>query len=311
MRSPMVASPFTRAHLRARDLRKFGAPSSVSLTVTPQRLAVIAARTLLRLLAGRLVPDAGEVSCTPETRSLVEQEMNVPDRSTVASVRAEALRSPRGALAALEDAASALPRARMAPPSATTQRSSPPSGFPRGTPSGDSTCALDAFGAQFRPERTLACLSVGQRYRLRLGCALADPAGTVLLDEPCNHLDDRSLERLVQWLVEFPGIVVFVTHDRWLLDAVAMAIFDLDPTVAAGGMLFGGPFPAYREARAGTLREWRRRYAASLDAERALSERLDRRARRSSGPLAAWQRRGQARTREPSRQLGSTAPTPH
>ena len=133
--------------------------------------------------------------------------------------------------------------------------------------------ALNAFDAHF-PELALARLSVGQRYRLRLGCALANPAGAVLLDEPSNHLDDISLDRLVQWLVEFPGIAVFVTHDRWLLDAVVTAIFDLDPALDAGGTLFGGSFPAYREACAGTLREWRRRYTASLDAEHTLSKQL-------------------------------------
>ena len=171
--------------------------------------------------------------------------------------------------------------------------------------------ALNAFDAHFHPERALASLSVGQRYRLRLGCALADSAGTLLLDEPSNHLDDSSLDRLVQWLVEFPGIAVFVTHDRWLLDEVATAIFDLDPALGAGGTLFGGSFPAYREARAGTLRESRRRYAASLDAERELSERLI--AARAAAP-GHWQPgkgRGQARTREPSGEFGSTAPAPH
>ncbi|HEY3926431.1 MAG TPA: ATP-binding cassette domain-containing protein, partial [Acidothermaceae bacterium] len=146
--------------------------------------------------------------------------------------------------------------------------------------------ALDAFDARFDPDRALASLSVGQRYRLRLGCGLADPAGAVLLDEPSNHLDDRSLDRLVRWLVEFSGIAVFVTHDRWLLDAVATAIFDLDPALVAGGTLFGGPFRAYREARAATLGEWRRRYAASLDAERELSGRLI--AARAAAP-GRWQ----------------------
>ena len=78
----------------------------------------------------------------------------------------------------------------------------------------------------------------------------------------------------MQWLLEFPGIAVFVTHDRWLLDAVATAIFDLDPALDAGGTLFGGSFPAYRESRAGTLREWRRRYTTSIDAEHKLSKQL-------------------------------------
>ena len=272
------------SHLRARDLRKgFGDGAvldGVSLTVTAgQRLAVIGDNgagksTLLRLLAGRLVPDGGDVRWTTERRSLIEQEMDAPAGATVASVRAEALRSPRDALAALSVAASGLAAGaegageRYAAALAHAERLGAWDAERR------LEAALNAFDAHFHAEQALAGLSVGQRYRLRLGCALADPAGTVLLDEPSNHLDDSSLDRLVQWLVEFPGIAVFVTHDRWLLDAVATAIFDLDPALGAGGTLFGGSFPAYREARAGTLREWRRRYAASLDAERELSERL-------------------------------------
>ena len=273
-----------RPHLRARDLRKgFGDGAvldGVSLTVTAgQRLAVIGENgagktTLLRLLAGRLMPDGGNVWCTTESRSLIEQEMDAPAGTTVASVHAEALRSPLDALAALEDAASGL----AAGAEGAAEGYAAALGHAERLAAWDAEwrleAALDAFDAHLHPERALASLSVGQRYRLRLGCALADPAGTVLLDEPSNHLDDSSLDRLVQWLVEFPGIVVFVTHDRWLLDAAATAIFDLDPALGAGGTLFGGSFPAYREARAGTLREWRRRYAAGRDAERELSKRL-------------------------------------
>ena len=288
MRSQMVgalAQTHSRpeSHLRARDLRKgFGDGAvldGVSLTVTAgQRLAVIGDNgvgksTLLRLLAGKLAPDGGEVRCTTESRSLVEQEMDAPAGATVGSERAEALRSPRDALARSASLRLASPRARRTPPTATQPRSLTPSGLPHGTPNGDSR-RRSTPSTRICPRIALASLSVGQRYRLRLGCALANPAGAVLLDEPSNHLDDISLDRLVQWLLEFPGIAVFVTHDRWLLDAVVTAIFDLDPALDAGGTLFGGSFPAYREACAGTLREWRRRYAASLDAEHKLSKQL-------------------------------------
>ena len=271
-------------HLRARDLRKgFGdgvVLDGVSLTVTAgQRIAVIGDNgagksTLLRLLAGRLVPDGGDVRCTTETRSLIEQEMDAPDGTTVAYVRAEALRAPRDALAALEDAASGLAAGAGGADERYAEALTRAERLAAWDAERRLETALGAFDAQFHPERALASLSVGQRYRLRLACALSDPAGAVLLDEPSNHLDDSSLDRLVQWLVEFLGIAVFVTHDRWLLDAVATAIFDLDPALGAGGTLFGGSFPAYREARAGTLREWRRRYAASLDAERERSKQL-------------------------------------
>ena len=123
MRSQMVgalAQTHSRpeSHLRAHNLRKgFGDGAvldGVSLTVTAgQRLAVIGDNgvgksTLLRLLAGKLTPDGGEVRCTTESRSLVEQEMDAPAGATVGSVRAEALRSPREALSALSLAASGL-----------------------------------------------------------------------------------------------------------------------------------------------------------------------------------------------------------
>ena len=300
MRSPLVGalapSDSPGPHLRARELRKgFGNGAvldGVSLTVTAgQRLAVIGDNgagkaTLLRLLAGRLVPDGGDVRCTTESRSLIEQEMDAPAGATVASVSATALRSPRDALAALQDAASGL----AAGAEGAAERYAAALAHAERLAAWDAErrleAALNAFDAHFHPERALASLSVGQRYRLRLGCALADPAGTVLLDEPSNHLDDSSLDRLVQWLVEFPAIAVFVTHDRWLLDEVATAIFDLDPALGAGGTLFGGSFLAYREARAGTLRKWRRRYAASLDAERELSKQLG--AARAAAP-GHWQ----------------------
>ena len=289
MRSQMVGAlapseSHPGSHLRACDLRKgFGDGAvldGVSLTVTAgQRLAVIGDNgagksTLLRLLAGRLVPDGGDVRWTTERRSLIEQEMCAPAGATVGSVRAAALRSPRDALAALSIAASGLAAGAEGAADHYAAALAHAERLEAWDAERRLEVALKAFDAHFHPEQALAGLSVGQRYRLRLGCALADPAGAVLLDEPSNHLDDGSLDRLAQWLVEFPGIVVFVTHDRWLLDAVATAILDLDPALAAGGTLFGGSVRAYREARAGTLREWRRRYVASVDAERGLSKQL-------------------------------------
>ena len=289
MRSQMVGA-FALAdrgrglHLRARELRKgFGERvvlDGVSLTVSAgQRLAVIGDNgagksTLLRLLGGSLVPDGGEVTCTTEGRFLIEQEMRAPIGAKVASVRAAALRAPRDALAALGEAASGIAAGADDAEESYEAALALAERLAAWDAERRLDAALTAFDAQFDGERPLASLSVGQRYRLRLGCAFADPAGTVLLDEPSNHLDDDSLQRLVQWMLDFRGIAVFVTHDRWLLEAVATAIFDLDPAVAGGGTLFGGSFSAYREVRDGALREWRQRYAASLAADRELSERL-------------------------------------
>ena len=283
-------------HLRARELSKgFGDGAvldGVSLTVSAgQRLAVIGDNgagksTLLRLLAGTLTPDGGEVMGTSESRFLIEQEMDAPAGATVASVRAQALQAPRAALAALEKAAAGI----AVGAEGAAQRYEAALAVAERLAAWDAERRLDevliSLDAHFDPEGELAGLSVGQRYRLRLGTALAHPAGIVLLDEPSNHLDDSSLERLVQWLGDFRGIAVLVTHDRWLLDAVATAIFDLDPALGPGGTRFGGSFSAYRAARAATLRDWRRRHAASLDAGRELSDRLI--AARAAAP-GRWQ----------------------
>ena len=228
--------------------------------------------------------------------------MDAP-RTSVAALRAEALRSPRDALAALSIAASDLAAGEDGAP----ERYAVALGRAERLAAWDAQrrleVALNAFDADFRPERTLVSLSVGERYRLRLGCALADPAGAVLLDEPSNHLDDSSLDRLVQWLAEFPGIAVFVAHDRWLVDAVATAIFDLDPTLGGAGTMFAGSFPAYRDARTGTLREWRRRYSANFDAERELSKRLI--AARAASPVHWQPGKGSAKHGRQSRAASS------
>ena len=306
------------SHLRARDLRKgFGEGAvldGVSLTVTAgQRLAVIGDNgvgksTLLRLLAGTLVPDGGDV--------MLDDRASLPRRAGDgrASRGDGRFGARRGSAIAARRAGRAQRRGVWPRRGRRGRRRAYATALAHAERVGawDAErrleAALNAFDADFHPEQALAGLSVGQRYRLRLGCALADPAGAVLLDEPSNHLDDSSLDRLVQWLVEFPGIAVFVTHDRWLLDAVATAIFDLDPALGPGGTLFGGSFPAYREARAGTLREWRRRHAASLDAERELSERLI--AARAAAP-GHWQPgKGAAKHERQSRAASSVSAAP-
>ena len=54
------------------------------------------------------------------------------------------------------------------------------------------------------------------------------PADLLLLDEPTNDLDIPSLEVLEQSMMEFPGALVLVTHDRYLLDRVSREILALD-----------------------------------------------------------------------------------
>ena len=77
-------------------------------------------------------------------------------------------------------------------------------------------------------EKTMAELSGGWRRRVMLGRALLSEPDLLLLDEPTNHLDIPAIEWLEEQLADFPGAVLFVTHDRAFMEKVAKQVIDLD-----------------------------------------------------------------------------------
>ncbi len=83
----------------------------------------------------------------------------------------------------------------------------------------------------FRSEQLdtpLARLSGGEQARVLIARLMLEPADVLLLDEPTNDLDIPTLEVLEESLLEFPGALVLVTHDRYLLDRVSTRILALD-----------------------------------------------------------------------------------
>ena len=71
-------------------------------------------------------------------------------------------------------------------------------------------------------------LSGGERARVLIAKLMLEPADVLLLDEPTNDLDIPTLEILEDNLLEFPGALVLVTHDRYLLNRVASTVLGLD-----------------------------------------------------------------------------------
>ena len=78
------------------------------------------------------------------------------------------------------------------------------------------------------PEAVVGTLSGGTKKRVALAQALVARPDVLLLDEPTNHLDLDSIEWLEDLLLDFPGSVVTITHDRSFLDRVATRIVELD-----------------------------------------------------------------------------------
>jgi ATP-binding cassette subfamily F protein uup len=77
-------------------------------------------------------------------------------------------------------------------------------------------------------DRPVGSLSGGEQARVLIARLMLQPADLLLMDEPTNDLDIPTLEVLEDSLSEFPGALVLVTHDRYLLDRVSTAVLGLD-----------------------------------------------------------------------------------
>lgn len=87
--------------------------------------------------------------------------------------------------------------------------------------------AMDALRCP-EPDAMVNVLSGGERRRVALCRLILSQPDILLLDEPTNHLDAESVDWLEQYLKNFPGTVIAVTHDRYFLDNVAGWILELD-----------------------------------------------------------------------------------
>jgi ATPase subunit of ABC transporter with duplicated ATPase domains len=100
-----------------------------------------------------------------------------------------------------------------------------------------------AFGFQGDDvEKPIRVLSGGERARLALAKILYDAPNLLVLDEPTNHLDLVTKKSLVRSLADYEGTIVFVSHDRMFLRALATRVLELG---AGGPHLYGGRYDEY------------------------------------------------------------------
>lgn len=102
-------------------------------------------------------------------------------------------------------------------------------------------------------------ISGGERRRVALCRLLLSKPDMLLLDEPTNHLDAESVAWLEHFLVEFPGTVVAITHDRYFLDNAAGWILELD---RGRGIPYEGNYSTWLEAKEKRLEIEERQQAA-------------------------------------------------
>src|SRR3984957_19525652 len=93
-------------------------------------------------------------------------------------------------------------------------------------------------------------LSGGERARVLIAQLMLQPADILLLDEPTNDLDIPTLEILEESLIDFPGSLVLVTHDRYMLDRVSTVVLGLNGKGGADTFADYGQWEAWQAQRA-------------------------------------------------------------
>lgn len=89
-------------------------------------------------------------------------------------------------------------------------------------------------------------LSGGERARILIARIMQEPADLLILDEPTNDLDIPTLEVLEESLSDFPGALILVTHDRYMLDRISTQLLALDGT---GGAEFFSDYSQWEAAQ--------------------------------------------------------------
>lgn len=250
--------------------------SDLSLSFNAERVGLVGRNgvgktTLLKLIAGKLHPHAGQVAVSG-TLGVLRQSVQVSDDETIAD---------------LFNARTALDVLRRAE---TGEAGNDELANADWTLETRIASALADIGLDAQPDTPLAALSGGQRTRASLAALTFAEPGFLLLDEPTNNLDRDGRAAVITLLAKWRAGAIVVSHDRELLETMD-AIVEL---TSLGATRYGGNWSLYREQKALELASARHDFA---DAEKRITE-VSRNAQATAERKARKDNSGKAQSRK-------------
>jgi ATP-binding cassette subfamily F protein uup len=204
--------------------------------------------TLLKILAGREIPDQGKVTAGSNVH--IEYLAQNPDFQSGTTVLEQVFRGNSPVMQLLREYEYVLEKLQQHPEEGKLQQ--------RLLSLSQQMDEQNAWQLESEAKAVLTRLGIvnfaapveqlsgGMRKRIALASALITPADLLILDEPTNHIDQETVEWLEQYLNQRKGALLLITHDRYFLDRVTTRIFELD----RGKLhVYNGNYSVYLEAK--------------------------------------------------------------
>ena len=205
--------------------------------------------TLFKILTGEMDYDSGEIYVNPNKRlGLISQIPKFPEHYTVEDVLRSAfadLQKVKRQMEALEaEMAEGATQEQLRQYDGLCARFQSGGGYDMDVQT-DKICNGLGITSQQRTQG-FSSLSGGEKTRVNLARLLLEQTDILLLDEPTNHLDLHSVEWLEEYINNFKGTVLTISHDRYFLDTVADRVIEI---VDGHGEFYSGNYTFYIEEK--------------------------------------------------------------